>query len=223
MSLQITTLVECLVTFGAGKWLLYCVDPSMCLQITTWVGWLVTFVAGKWGWLVTFGAGKWLLSQMDPFMLLHMTTLVEWLVPYGAGKWLFSCRSFHVSSNHHSGWMTFYIWSRQMASLQCGSFHVSSNHNSDWMSWHLEQANGLPECMNALSHLGQENGISPVNPSMSLPITTRVGWFVTFGAGKWLLSSVEPFMLLKMTTLVEWLVTFGTGKWLFFVDPLMCL
>ena len=129
--------------------------------------------------------------------------------------------SFHVSSNHHSGWMPCHIWSRKMASLLCGSFHVSSNHHLGWMTcyicsrqmrmtcdgfspkWILSCFFTWPLWLNDLSHLEQENGFSPVDPSMCLQITTRVGWLVTFGVGRWLLSSVDPFMRLQITTLIE--------------------
>ena len=47
MSLQIATVVECLVTCGAGKCLLSCVDSFMSLQIATVVECLITFGANK--------------------------------------------------------------------------------------------------------------------------------------------------------------------------------
>ena len=74
---------------------------------------------------------------LDPFMCLQITNMVECLVTFRAGKWHLSCKSFHVSSNHHSGWMTCYIWSRQMASLQCGTFHVALNDHFGWMTCHI--------------------------------------------------------------------------------------
>ena len=74
--LQLITPFECLFTFRAGKWLLSCVDPSMCLQITTLLE-----------CIVTFGAGKWLLSYVKPFICLQLITLFE----CRAGQWLLSC------------------------------------------------------------------------------------------------------------------------------------
>ena len=80
MFLEMTTLVECLFTFGAGKWLLSRVSPFMSIQMAT---------LNKC--LVTLGAGKWLLTCMGPFMCLQITTAFECLVTLVAGKWLLSC------------------------------------------------------------------------------------------------------------------------------------
>ena len=78
MGLQITTLVEYLVTFKTGIWLLSCLNPFMLFQITICK------------WLVAFGTEKWLLSCVDPFILLQITLLCKWLVTFGTGKWLLS-------------------------------------------------------------------------------------------------------------------------------------
>ena len=135
MFLQMTTLVEWLVTFGVRKWLLSCEDPSKCHQITNLLECIVTFCASKWllscvdpfmclqiptlvECLITFGAGKCLLYGGDPFMFLQMTTLVEWLVTFGAGKCFLSCVD--PSICHQSAWMHCDIWSRQMSSLTLG-------------------------------------------------------------------------------------------------------
>ena len=63
MSLQITILAECLVTFGTGKWLLSCVGPFMDFHFT------ICFKC-----LNPLGTGKWLLSCVDPFMPFQSTT-----------------------------------------------------------------------------------------------------------------------------------------------------
>ena len=41
---------------------------------------------------------------------------------------------------------------------------------------------------------------------------TFIECFVTFRAGKWLLSSVDSFMFLQAAAMTECLVTFRTGK-----------
>ena len=113
---------------------------------------------------------------LDPFMCLQITNMVECLVTFRAGKWHLSCKSFHVSSNHHSGWMTCYIWSRQMASLQCGTFHVVLNDHFGWMTCHIWNRQMAFLCgsvdllcvfksplwLNILWHLEQANGFSPL-------------------------------------------------------------
>jgi len=43
MPLQYVTVFECLVTIGAGKWLLSCVDPFMYFQMAIIVECLVSF------------------------------------------------------------------------------------------------------------------------------------------------------------------------------------
>ena len=125
-----TTLVEWLVTFGTGKLLLF-VDPLMCRSSHV-------FSNHHSDWMSFDICSRQMASLLlDPFMCLQITNMVECLVTFRAGKWHLSCKSFHVSSNHHSGWMTCYIWSRQMASLQCGTFHVALNDHFGWMTCHI--------------------------------------------------------------------------------------
>ena len=139
MYLQMTTVVENFVTYGAGKMFLSCVCPFMLLQITT--------VAEC---LVTFRLGKWLLTCVCPLMLLQIAAVVECLVTFRAGKWLLSCVSpsmplqFPIGLNAFSHLLqasllcepflllqitTLFkgILSRPIASLLCETLHVSSN------------------------------------------------------------------------------------------------
>ena len=90
--------VKCLVTLGAGIWLLTCVDPFIFLKVNiccishhfspVWV----LICVFKWAhWLNTlsqFWKGNWLFYLVDPYQM--------------------SCN----------------IWSRHMAFHLCGSFHV---------------------------------------------------------------------------------------------------
>ena len=69
MSLQITILIKCLATFGAGKWLLSRVGSFVTLQITL-----------LHECLVTTGADKWLLSRVSPFMCVQMVHMFKCLV-----------------------------------------------------------------------------------------------------------------------------------------------
>ena len=47
MSLHIDIMVECIVTFGAGKWFFSCVGPFMYLHMDNVVEFIVTLGAGK--------------------------------------------------------------------------------------------------------------------------------------------------------------------------------
>ena len=77
MLLQIVTVTECLVTFGAGIWLLSRMGPFMCLKIPNLIE---CHVACR-----TF---KWLLSCVGSFMCLQTGTHTKCLVTFHAGKWL---------------------------------------------------------------------------------------------------------------------------------------
>ena len=110
MGLQITTLAECLVTFGTGKWLLSCVDSFMAEfdKIFYHTGWISCHIWIKqmapllsesfhesWNYLaeclVTFRTDRWLLTWVGLFMGLQITTLAECLVTFWACEWLLSC------------------------------------------------------------------------------------------------------------------------------------
>ena len=49
---------------------------------------------------------------------------------------------------------------------------------------------------------------------MHLKTITTFKCLVTFGTGKWLLSSVGPFMLLQSITVFKCLFTLSAAKWL---------
>ena len=87
MCFQITTICECLVTFGTGKWLLSCVGPFMYLQNRP-----VTKC------LVTFRAGKWLLSSVGSFMFLQSVFTVKCFVTQLAMKSFL----YRVKGNSHT-------------------------------------------------------------------------------------------------------------------------
>ena len=79
---RLSTVIEWLVTFGTGYWLLSCVGPFMLFQMTTFCESLLTL------W-----TSKWLFSCVDSFMVLQMTPHCKWLVTFGTSKGLLSCVS----------------------------------------------------------------------------------------------------------------------------------
>ena len=80
MILQNTALLNCLVTFGACKWLLSCVGLFMLFQTTALLK-----------CLVTFGACRWLLSCVGIFMFLQTKALLKCLLTFGAFIILLTC------------------------------------------------------------------------------------------------------------------------------------
>ena len=92
---SINTLFECLVTFGADKWLFCCEDPFMILQITTCLKCIHTIAVGKW----LLSCVSFCVSSNCYFlqMSFYMASL--------------SCESSSVFSIYHYPWMPCHIWS----------------------------------------------------------------------------------------------------------------
>ena len=151
---SINTLFECLVTFGADKWLLCCEDPFMILQITT-----------CFKCLDTIAAGKWLLSCVCPFVYLQTATFCKCLESVNP-LCIFNLPLYLNALSHleqANGFSALRIFSWFFKSLLV--LNVFSQ---------LEQVNGFsPVCVlsdfldcsllfNDFSHLEQVNGFSPV-------------------------------------------------------------
>ena len=79
------SLVKCLFTYWADKWLFSHVSLLMYLQLILSLNALY----------------KWLLHCEDPFMIFQIPSCFKCLVTIAAGKWLLSCVSFRVSSNFY--------------------------------------------------------------------------------------------------------------------------